>query len=147
VHSRVLRPNVVEALALALVIAIAWSFASPRSFRPMIHRRAMAASEIDVIESALGAYRYDGKRYPSTTEGLAALIGAPGTKIMPERPRGLGISAGSYLARPVPSDPWGHPYVYRHYGAVGDDGYFLASYGADRKPGGEGEDADIVVNR
>ena len=138
---RVVRPNALEVLALVLVIAIVCSFVSPRSFRSMIHRRAMAASEIDLIETALAAYRVDVERYPTTAEGLAALLAMPASPPGPDRSR------GPYLLRPIPADPWGHPYVYRRNEASGGDGYTLSSYGADGKPGGEGEDADVIVSR
>ena len=137
----VVRPNALEVLALVLVIVIVWSFVSPRSFRPMIHRRAMAASEIDAIETALAAYRVDTEHYPTAAEGLAALLAVSA------RPPGPLSSRGPYVLRPIPADPWGHPYVYRRDEAAGGDGYTLSSYGADGEPGGEGEGADVIVSR
>lgn len=138
---RVVRPNGLEVLTLVLVIAIVCSFVFPRSFRLMIHRRAMAASEIDAIETALAAYRVDTEHYPTTAEGLSVLMAVPA-----RRPGPLS-SRGPYLLRPIPADPWGHPYVYRRAEAAGGDGYTLSSNGADGRPGGEGEDADVILRR
>ncbi|MNF79303.1 Type II secretion system protein G precursor [compost metagenome] len=72
-------------------------------------------------------------RYPSTEQGLAALVAAPS-----DEPRW----AGPYLQKAVPEDPWGRAYVYRSPGESGD--FDLLSMGKDGQPGGDGENAEVT---
>jgi general secretion pathway protein G len=81
---------------------------------------------------ALDAYRVDMGRYPTTQEGLSALV---------DRSSDLRWR-GPYLRKAIPLDPWGRPYVYRSPGQSGAE-YDLRSYGKDGAPGGSGADADI----
>lgn len=136
-----LRPNAIEALALLLALAIAWTYASPESFRPRRDRRETAESDLAAIGAALATYRSDSGDYPTTAQGLAALRTPPTSPPHPWNWR------GPYVLRPLPHDPWGTPYAYRHDAETGDDGYVLTSYGADGRPGGEGERADVIVRR
>ena len=93
----------------------------------------VARSDIYEFKSALGLFRADVGRYPTTQEGLAALV---------RPPRGLQGWHGPYLARKdIPTDPWKHAYVYRCPGEFAS--YELASYGRDGRKGGGGEDRDI----
>jgi general secretion pathway protein G len=99
----------------------------------------IAASKQDIasIMQALKLYRLDNGRYPSTDQGLQALITRPATEPVPSN-----WKAGGYLERSsVPKDPWGHPYQYLSPGTKGEIDVF--SLGADQQPGGEGPDADI----
>lgn len=80
-------------------------------------------------------YRLDNRRYPSTAQGLEALVARPVTPPAPPN-----WASGGYLAQ-VPVDPWGNPYVYRSPGEGAP--YELISLGADGQPGGEGVDADL----
>ena len=134
---RVPRPTALEAIALVLALAIALTFVTPRSFRPWGDRRATARTDLIAIGAALETYRYDTGHYPTTVQGLAALVDTPAT-----RPRNW---RGPYVLRPIPSDPWGTPYAYRRDDAAGREDFFLASYGADRRPGGRGDSADVTV--
>ena len=97
--------------------------------------RTYTRAQIDSLEKALDQYRLDMRRYPSTEEGLQALIAKPGD---------AQAWSGPYLKKAVPLDPWGRPYVYRTPGQKGE--FELISYGRDGRPGGTGEDADIGVN-
>ncbi|GAA6152185.1 type II secretion system major pseudopilin GspG [Pseudoteredinibacter isoporae] len=100
-------------------------------------RKAAAASDIRAIATALGNYRLDNFSYPSTDQGLAALV---------EQPSGFPEAKNwrqKYL-RKVPTDPWGNEYIYISPGAEGD--FDLISFGRDGKAGGEGNDADINFN-
>ncbi len=81
-------------------------------------------------------YRLDNRRYPTSGQGLAALVARPASPPAPPN-----WSAGGYLAQ-LPADPWGNPYVYREPGESGT--YDLVSLGADGQPGGDGLDADIA---
>ena len=89
--------------------------------------------DIASIVAALNIYKLDNFVYPTTGQGLEALVTKPSGQ--PEAPN------WSQRLDRVPKDPWGHPYVYQHPGQHGDIDVF--SYGADGKPGGEGEAADI----
>ena len=94
----------------------------------------VAKAQIESLEKALDQYRLDTRRYPSTEEGLEALMAKPASAVS---------WSGPYLKKAVPADPWGHAYVYRAPGTKGE--FELFSYGRDGKPGGSGEDADIGV--
>jgi general secretion pathway protein G len=86
------------------------------------------------LEGALQLFSFDVGRYPSTSEGLEAMIRNPGN---------MESWRGPYLAKAeLPKDPWGKPYVYRCPGQHGD--FDLFSYGPDGVEGGEGENADIA---
>ena len=103
---------------------------------PELDKSAVKTARIDIsnIESALDQYRLDMFNYPSTEDGLAALVTAPsGAETDKYRP-------GGYL-RASPKDPWGNPYQYRFPGERGPVDVF--SLGADGEPGGEGLNADI----
>lgn len=95
----------------------------------------MARTDIRTIASSLEMYRLDNRRYPSTAQGLEALVARP---VAPPAPPNW--ASGGYLAQ-VPVDPWGNPYVYRSPGEGAP--YELISLGADGQPGGEGVDADL----
>jgi general secretion pathway protein G len=97
----------------------------------------IAKSQIALLESALDQYRLDMGRYPTTEEGLKALVEPPTDE--DEKIKWQ----GPYLKKhKVPNDPWGRPYHYRCPGEHGD--FDLWTYGADGEPGGEGENADIT---
>jgi general secretion pathway protein G len=129
---------VLEVLAVLLAIAIVTTFLSPQRFHLAGDRSAAAASDIDLLGAALETYRLDTGTYPTTAQGLAALVRMP-TAPSPWNWR------GPYVLRAIPTDPWRHRYVYRRDEAA--DGYLMLSYGADGRPGGQGEDADITVHR
>ncbi|MFN0023012.1 MAG: type II secretion system major pseudopilin GspG [Parvularculaceae bacterium] len=105
---------------------------------PERDRAAARKAKIDLgaIENALDQYRLDMFNYPTTEQGLAALVEAPA-----DDPRADQYRPGGYL-RTIPVDPWGKPYLYRQPGQNGPVDIF--SYGADGAEGGEGIDADIV---
>jgi general secretion pathway protein G len=93
----------------------------------------VAKAQIDALSKALDQYRIDIGRYPSSDQGLSALM---------QRPSDETKWQGPYMAKNVPPDPWGKPYLYRTPGQHGD--YDLQSYGRDGAPGGEGDNADVV---
>jgi general secretion pathway protein G len=95
-------------------------------------KRVKAEADISQIKSALDRYYLDVGSYPTTDQGLAALVSPPNTG---NDPKDWG---GPYIER-IPEDPWGHPYVYQSDG----NEYLLKSYGADGVEGGEGKNADI----
>lgn len=98
-------------------------------------RRTATKVQIKNIEQALQQYEMDNGYYPSTEQGLDALVKKPTIGRIP-----IKYKEGGYMTK-IPKDPWGTPYSYIAPGAHGD--YDLVSYGADREKGGEGKNADI----
>jgi general secretion pathway protein G len=94
-----------------------------------------AKADISNIESAIELYRLNNLVYPSTSEGLKALVAPPASLIQKER-----YQPGGYIKK-LPKDPWGRPYLYASPGTHGT--FDVSSLGADGAPGGEGENADI----
>jgi general secretion pathway protein G len=96
-----------------------------------------ARVQIESIETALKLYKLDNGSYPSTEQGLQALVEAPSVGTLPRAWRN-----GGYLEKgKVPKDPWGGDYLYLCPGVHGE--FDLFSYGPDGEPGGEGKNADI----
>ena len=99
-----------------------------------VDRAAVGRAKQDVrqIENSLNLYRLDNFRYPTTSEGLEALVANPGEASAPN---------WRQVLKSVPRDPWDQPY---HYASPGQHGDFdVFTYGADRQEGGEGVNADI----
>ncbi len=129
--------TLIELLVVVTVIAVLASLVSPMVFRNVGDAKVSTArSQIEAFGLALDSYRLDNDYYPSTAQGLGALMAAPGGEPVPRSWR------GPYLKRGVPLDPWGRAYQYRSPAARGDD-YEVLTLGRDGQPGGAGEDADI----
>jgi general secretion pathway protein G len=96
-------------------------------------KKIKAQADISAIKTALDRYYLDSSSYPSSDQGLAALVSAPQNGKIP-----ADYPTGGYIEK-IPSDPWGNPYVYQSDG----DTYLLKSYGADGVEGGTGKNADI----
>lgn len=130
--------TLIEILVVIVVIAILATLVAPNVFQHVGTAKATTAkSQIEMMSSALDAYRLDTGAYPTTAQGLQALQELP-TIDPPTNWR------GPYLRKAVPLDPWGHAYVFVSPGEQNTKGFDLVSYGADGKLGGEGEDADVV---
>jgi general secretion pathway protein G len=95
-----------------------------------------ARADVATLEQAVETYRLDNLVFPTTEQGLQALVTPPAGLAQPERYR-----QGGYVRR-LPEDPWGNPYQYRHPSAHGGQ-FDVWSWGADGREGGEGNDADI----
>jgi len=131
--------TLIEILVVIVVIAILATLVAPNVFRNVgTAKSTTAKAQIEMLGGALDQYRLDNGTYPSSDQGLAALMARPVTEPMPTNWN------GPYLRKEVPNDPWGRPYIYRNPGENNTNGYDLLSYGADGKPGGEGEDADVT---
>lgn len=91
--------------------------------------------DIQTIDSALETYRIDNHNYPSTDQGLEALVSMPGGEPEPSN-----YAAEGYMKK-LPKDPWNQPYLYLNPGEHGP--YDIYSLGADKRPGGEGMNADV----
>ncbi len=128
--------TLIEVLVVILILGILAALIVPKIMsRPDDARRFAAHQDIATLMQALKIYRLDNGRYPSSEQGLKALVEKP--SIEPAPPN---WKPGGYLER-LPNDPWNNPYQYLNPGIHGEVDIF--SYGADGKPGGEGNDADI----
>jgi general secretion pathway protein G len=130
--------TLIELLVVLIIIGILAGYVGPKIMgHPEKAKRTMAAVQITSLETAIESYRLDNGFYPSTEQGLQALVEAPSTGRLPAR-----WKTGGYLAKgKVPQDPWGNDYVYLCPGSHGD--FDITSYGADGQAGGEGNDMDI----
>ena len=125
--------TLLELLVVMVIIGLLAGYVGPRYFAQIGKSEIKTArAQISAFEKALDQYRLDTGRYPSTEQGLDALITKPESE-----PRW----AGPYLKKAVPDDPWGNKYVYRMPGEHGD--FDLTSLGDDGKPGGYDNAADI----
>ncbi len=129
--------TLIEMMVVLVIIAVVAAIIVPNVIgRPDEARATVARTNIQAIGSALEIYRLDNQSYPTTEQGLAALVSRPSAP--PEPPN---WAAGGYLSDAA-VDPWGNAYLYRSPGETGP--YDLVSLGGDGAPGGTGPDADIV---
>lgn len=128
--------TLLEIMVVVFILGLLATLVAPRILgRTEDARRTKALADLKAIENALNLYRLDTSTYPTTAQGLEALVRRPDTPPIPR-----GYKADGYLDR-VPLDPWGHPYVYVY--ASGASRFELRSYGADGVEGGEGRFADL----
>jgi general secretion pathway protein G len=131
--------TLIEILVVIAVLAMLAALVAPNVFQHVgTAKDATARSQIELLGAGLDAYRLDNGRYPTTDQGLEALQVQPTLQPIPPNWR------GPYLRKAVPMDPWGNPYIYLSPGEVNPRGYDLLSLGADGRPGGGEEDADVV---
>ena len=122
-----------ELLVVIVIIGLLAAYVGPRYFSQLAKsERSTAKAQIEGLGKALDAYRLDTGRYPTTEQGLHALM---------QKPNEEAKWNGPYLQKGVPLDPWGRAYVYRSPGQEGD--FDLLSYAKDGQVGGEGDAADI----
>jgi len=128
--------TLVEILVVITIIGLIMALVGPRVINYLGEAKVKAAKiQIESFSSALDLYYLDAGRYPSSSEGLAALV---------QRPGGDATWNGPYLKNGiVPNDPWGKPYIYRSPGEHGG-AYDIISYGSDGQEGGTGTAADVV---
>lgn len=125
--------TLIEVMVVVVILGILAAVVVQRVIdRPDEARLVKAKQDILALESALNLYRLDNQFYPTTDEGLEALVTAP------ESARNW--KKGGYIAR-LPKDPWDNPYQFLSPGENGEIDIY--SLGADRQPGGEGSKADI----
>ncbi len=130
--------TLIELMVVIVILGILAGLIIPRIMgRPDEARRAKARIQIESLETALKLYRLDNGSYPTTEQGLQALVEAPSAGQQAKNWR-----QGGYLERnKVPKDPWDKEFVYLSPGAHGD--FDLSSLGADGEPGGDGKNKDI----
>lgn len=125
--------TLLELLVVVAIIGLLAAYVGPKYFGQLgKSEQALAKAQIESFHRALASYRLDVGAFPSTEEGLNALM-----------VKGSAVAkwSGPYLSKPVPPDPWGKPYIYRVPGARSD--YDLLSYGKDGQSGGTGDAADV----
>lgn len=128
--------TLIEVMVVVVVLSILAAIVVPRVMdRPDEARIVKAKQDIRAMESALNLYRLDNYTYPTTEQGLEALVTQPTAP-----PEARNWKAGGYLDR-MPSDPWGNRYQYLSPGQNGD--FDLYSLGADGQVDGQGVSADI----
>jgi general secretion pathway protein G len=128
--------TLIEVMVVVVILGILAAIIVPRIMdAPDKARVAKAKQDIAALQSALNMYKLDNYVYPSTQQGLEALVAPPQGD-----PPARNWKPGGYLEH-LPKDPWGNPYQYLNPGTHGEIDIF--SYGADGKPGGEGVNADI----
>jgi len=128
--------TLIEIMVVVVILGILAGIVVPRLLdRPEEARRTKATVQIKSLEEALGLFKLDNGFYPTTEQGLQALVSKPTS----------GRNAAKYRAggdiKKVPLDPWENAYLYLSPGVHGD--FDLISYGPDGETGGEGDDADI----
>lgn len=126
--------TLVELIVVVIIIGLLAGLVVPQFIKQEEKATAkVAKAQIELFGTALDTFRLDVGRYPTSQEGLAALVQKPG---------GVDRWDGPYLKKDLPPDPWNKPYNYK---SPGDHGvYDIISYGADGAPGGDGNDRDIT---
>lgn len=126
--------SLIELIVVLVILGLLATIVGPRVMDRLSEGKSeIAKLQIDQLEGALGLFRFDVGRYPTTAEGLRALIENPGVENW----------SGPYLDKQtLPKDPWGREYQYRYPGQNGE--YDLYSYGADGNEGGDDANADIT---
>jgi general secretion pathway protein G len=130
--------TLIEIMVVIVILGILAGLIIPRIMgRPEEARRMKAVVQIEGLETALRLYKLDNGTYPSTEQGLQALVELPTVGELP-----MAWREGGYLEKgKLPKDPWGNEYVYLSPGLHGD--YDFMSYGPDGEPGGEGKNKDV----
>jgi general secretion pathway protein G len=125
--------TLMELLVVLAILGLLMSLVGPRVLNQLGGAKTKtAAIQIKDLEQALEMYKLDVGRFPSTDQGLDALV---------EKPAGVVGWNGPYLKSKVPLDPWNGQYQYKYPGERGE--LDIYTYGQDGSPGGEGEDADV----
>lgn len=128
--------TLIEMMVVLVIIGIVAALVVPNVIgRPDEARVAVATADLRTVAASLEMYRLDNRTYPTTAQGLSALIERPTVSPVPSN-----WMNGGYLPN-MPQDPWGNPYVYMSPAESGP--YVITSLGADGAPGGVGVDADI----
>ncbi|HEY4373040.1 MAG TPA: type II secretion system major pseudopilin GspG [Burkholderiales bacterium] len=126
--------TLLELLVVLVIIGLLAGYVGPKFFSQIGKAETKTAkAQLDALGKALDQYRIDVGHYPSTEQGLAALVAKPTNEQHWE---------GPYLQKGVPPDPWGRAYLYKLPGEHGD--YDLYTFGKDGQPGGSGDAEDVT---
>ncbi len=119
--------TLIELLLVLVILSVLAAVVVPKYVKRSEQARVTAArTQISYLETALDAFEIDTGRFPTSQEGLDALVTPP---------PGLEGWQSAYIKRGVPNDPWGHPYIYQYPGEHNSDGYDIHSFGADGQDG------------
>jgi|TARA_B110000908_G_C10250545_1_gene451750 general secretion pathway protein G len=130
--------TLIEIMVVVVIISVLIGLVAPNILGRVDEARVTAAqTDIATIEQALEMYKLDNYRYPTTDQGITALVILPTTSPIPKKWN----PAGYLKKKKLPVDPWGGQYQYLSPGAIGP--FDLYSLGADAKEGGDGYDADV----
>lgn len=125
--------TLLELLVVMVIIGLLAGYVGPKYFSQLGKSETKAAmAQVEALAKALDTYRLDIGHYPSTEQGLAALVSPPGNEAKWH---------GPYLAKKLPADPWGRAYLYKYPGEHGD--YDVWTLGNDGQAGGTDADTDI----
>jgi len=132
--------TLIEIMAVVLIIGLLSTIVGAAIFQQVDKGRVTACkAQLNSLEGVLELYRMDNARFPTTEQGLEALIHASTSEPVPRN-----FPAGGYLkGGRLPTDPWGEPYHYESPGQNNPDSFDLWSFGSDNAAGGAGVDADI----
>jgi general secretion pathway protein G len=126
--------TLLELLVVLVVLGLLAGIVAPKYFAQLGRSEVkVAKAQIEGLGKALDLYRLEVGHYPSTEQGLQALVTAPSDETR---------WTGPYLQKKLPQDPWGRNYTYRYPGENGE--YDLLSMGKDGQPGGDGENAEVT---
>jgi len=129
--------TLIEIMVVVVILAVLGALVVPNILGKVDKARVTAAqTDIKSIATTLDLFRLDNFKYPTTEQGLQALVKQPADPTITNYP------PHGYLPT-MPKDPWGNLYIYVSPGSDGRE-YEVTSYGRDGKPGGEGPDADII---
>jgi general secretion pathway protein G len=127
--------TLLELLVVIVIIGLLAAYVGPKYFSQLGKSEVtVARAQIEAFEKSLDTFRLDVGRYPTSEEGLAALMTAP--------PAAGAKWNGPYLKKGIPADPWGHAYIYRSPGSKSE--YEIISTGKDGQPGGSGDNTDLT---
>lgn len=136
-HSNQRGFTLIEIMVVVVILGILAGIVMPKLLgEPEKAKRTKAAVQIKSLEDSLAMFKLDNGFFPSTEQGLQALVTAPQSGRPTPRYR-----EGGYIKK-IPKDPWGNDYAYLSPGQHGD--YDLLAYGADGEPGGTGDNADVA---
>jgi len=128
--------TLIEIMVVVVILSVLGALVVPQIIDKVdVAKVKRAQSDIRAIQTALDLYRLDNFKYPTTEQGLQALVKQPAD------PTITNYAPSGYL-KSLPKDPWGNVYIYASPGSDGRD-YEITTYGRDGKPGGDGYDADI----
>ena len=129
--------TLIEIMVVVVIISVLIGLIAPNILGRVDEAKVTAAkADIATLEQALEMYKLDNQNFPSTDQGLQALVEKPSGSPQPRKWNPTG-----YLKKGLPQDPWGNEYQYISPGSSG--AYDLYSFGADGREGGEGYDADL----
>ena len=125
--------TLIEIIIVVIIMSLIATLIVPRLFKKVEKsKKQITKTQIVMVENAVKMFKLDTGRYPSSAEGLEALM---------KKPDNINNWDGPYLEKGLPKDPWGREYLYAYPGK--NYLFEITSLGADGQPGGEGENADI----